>query len=77
MTNTRPFSEILDRINADPVRRGRIAIYKRATEDALALAELRAHQGATQQQMAGTLGGRLEVNVVFPNETVTLIAAKK
>jgi DNA-binding XRE family transcriptional regulator len=105
MTKTRPFSEIMDKINADPVRRERIATYKRAMEDALALAELRARQGVTQQEMAKTLGvsqanisrieheedlylstlrgyaealgGHLEVNVVFPDATISLIAAKR
>ena len=104
MIKTRPFSEILDKINADPIRRERVATYKRAMEDAIALAELRARQDITQQEMAKTLGvsqanisrieheedlylstlrgyvealgGKLEVNVVFPDGTVTLIAAK-
>jgi DNA-binding XRE family transcriptional regulator len=105
MTKTKPFSEILEKITADPVRRERIAIYKRAMEDALALADLRASQGITQQEVAQTLGvsqsnisrieheedlylstlrgyvealgGRLEVNVVFPDATVSLIAAER
>jgi DNA-binding XRE family transcriptional regulator len=105
MTRTRPFSEILDKINADPIRRERVATYKRAMEDAIALAELRARQDITQQEMAKTLGvsqanisrieheedlylstlrgyvealgGKLEVNVIFPDATVTLIAAER
>jgi transcriptional regulator with XRE-family HTH domain len=38
------------------VRRERIAIGKRALEDALALAKLRAQQDKTQQEMAEILG---------------------
>lgn len=104
MTKTRPFSEIMDKINADPARRERVAAYKRAMEDVLALTELRERQRLTQREMAATLGvsqanisrieheedlylstlrgyvealgGRLEINVVFPDETITLIAAR-
>lgn len=41
MTNTTPFAEIADRVNRDPSRRKRIEVYKRAIDDALALATLR------------------------------------
>ncbi len=105
MTRTRPFSELADTINADPVRRVEIETYKRAIRDAMALAELRAQQGVTQKELAAVLGvsqanisrieheedlylstlrgyaealgGRLEVNAVFPDATVTLIAANR
>ncbi len=56
MTRTRPFAEIAAEAKADPVRRERIATYKRAMLDALALAELRAQRGVTQQVVAGKLG---------------------
>ena len=56
MTKTKPFAELADRIKADPVRRERIAIGKRALEDALALAKLRTRQDITQQELAETLG---------------------
>ena len=56
MTRTRPFAEIAAEAKADPVRRERIATYKRAMLDALALAELRAQRGVTQQDVAGKLG---------------------
>jgi DNA-binding XRE family transcriptional regulator len=105
MMRTRPFSELADKVRADPVRRQEIDAYKRAMRDVLALAELRATQGVTQQEMAKTLGvsqanisrieheedlylstlrgyvealgGRLEVNAVFPDATVSLIAAER
>jgi DNA-binding XRE family transcriptional regulator len=105
MTKTRPFSELADKVRADPVRRQEIETYKRAMRDVLALAELRARQDVTQLQMAETLGvsqanisrieheedlylstlrgyvealsGKLEVNVVFPDATVTVIAAER
>lgn len=105
MTRTRPFSELADRVRADPVRRQEIETYKRAMRDVLALAELRARQGVTQKELAEAvgvsqanisrieheedlylstlrgyveaLGGRLEVNVVFPDATVSLIAAER
>jgi DNA-binding XRE family transcriptional regulator len=56
MTRTRPFSDLAAEAKADPVRRERIATYKRAMLDALALAELRAQRGVTQQDVAGKLG---------------------
>jgi DNA-binding XRE family transcriptional regulator len=105
MMRTRPFSDLADKVRADPVRRQEIEAYKRAMRDVLALAELRATQGVTQQEMAKSLGvsqanisrieheedlylstlrgyvealgGRLEVNAVFPDVTVSLIAAKR
>jgi len=56
MTRTRPCAEIAAEAKADPVRRERIATYKRAMLDALALADLRAQRGATQHDVAGKLG---------------------
>ena len=56
MVKTRPFSELAERVMADPVRRAQVATYKRAMEDALALAELRADRGLTQTAVAETLG---------------------
>jgi DNA-binding XRE family transcriptional regulator len=56
MLKTKAFGELAAKIKADPVRRARISTYKRAMEDALALAELRAQRGVTQQEMAETLG---------------------
>jgi DNA-binding XRE family transcriptional regulator len=56
MTRTRPFADLAAEAKADPVRRERIATYKRAMLDALALAELRAQRGVTQQDVAGKLG---------------------
>lgn len=56
MTKARPFAELAAKANADPVRRERIALEKKAIEDALSLAELRSQQNVTQQTMAKTLG---------------------
>jgi hypothetical protein len=41
---TEPFAELAFRIKADPVRRVRIATYRRAMEDAMAQPEFRAQQ---------------------------------
>jgi hypothetical protein len=41
MPGTRPFSELLDMITADPIRRERIAAIKREMEDVLAQEEQR------------------------------------
>ncbi len=56
MTKTKPFAEFAEKVKAVPVRRERIAVGKRALEDALALAQLRARQDKTQQEMAEILG---------------------
>lgn len=56
MTKTKPFADLAAEVKADPVRRARIATYKRAMEDTLALAELRSRQGLTQAKVAETLG---------------------
>ena len=55
MTETKPFAELAAQAKADPVRRERIATYKRAMLDALALADVRAQRGIMQQEMAGEL----------------------
>ena len=56
MTKTRPFAELAAQVMADPIRRERAATIRRAMEDALALAKLRAQQDKTQQEMAEILG---------------------
>jgi predicted XRE-type DNA-binding protein len=56
MTKTKPFAELTEMVKADPVRCDRIATYKRAMEDALALAKVRAERGMTQTGVAETLG---------------------
>ena len=55
MTKTKPFANLAEKVKADPVRRERVATYKRAMEDVLALADLRASRGLTQQEVAGAL----------------------
>jgi DNA-binding XRE family transcriptional regulator len=56
MTKTHPFSELKARVMADPESRAQVATIKRAMQDVLALAELRARQEMTQKEMAGILG---------------------
>jgi DNA-binding XRE family transcriptional regulator len=56
MNKTKPFAELAAQVKTDPVRRARIATYKRAMEDAVALAALRAERGLTQTQVADALG---------------------
>jgi DNA-binding XRE family transcriptional regulator len=56
MNKPRPFEELEAEVLADPVRRSQVATYKRAMEDALALAELRAQRGLTQIAVANALG---------------------
>lgn len=55
MKKTKPFATLADAAKADPVRRERIAAYERAITDVLALAELRAARGLTQQDVAHRL----------------------
>jgi transcriptional regulator with XRE-family HTH domain len=50
------FEQLRSPLRADPERRARIEEYKRATYDALALAELREAKHMTQQQVAQSLG---------------------
>lgn len=52
---TRPWRDIRGDIEADPVRRERLAQHKRAIDDVLALAQLRTHRTLTQQQVADAL----------------------
>ncbi len=56
MPKTKPFAELAAQVRADPVRRARIEIEKRAMLDAIALAELRDGRGLTQSAVAATLG---------------------
>ena len=56
MSKAKPFRDLATKIKADPVRRARIATYKRAMEDTLALAALRAERGLTQTEVAASLG---------------------
>jgi len=56
MAGHRKFRDLVKSIDADPVARAEIEAEKRAIEDALMLAELREHRGATQTAIAGTLG---------------------
>jgi len=52
---TRPYRELSERINADPVRREHIEAGKRAMRDAIALSRLREHRGLTQAAVARSL----------------------
>lgn len=56
MPKTKPWAELAAQVMTDPVRRARVATYKRAMEDALALAKLRTDHGMTQTAMAETFG---------------------
>ena len=95
------WSELSEKLNADPVRRMEIDALKAAMSDALALGDLREAYEQSQQQGAGQpnaspdnvacletheqsylsalaywveeLGGRLEINAVFPDQTVKLV----
>lgn len=55
MPRTRKFAELAADARLDPVRSARIAEYRRAIEDALALAQLRGTAGMTQQSVADAL----------------------
>jgi DNA-binding XRE family transcriptional regulator len=50
------FEQLRAPIRANPERRARVEQYKRAIEDALALAELRESRHVTQQEVAEALG---------------------
>jgi DNA-binding XRE family transcriptional regulator len=52
MSGHRPFSELRDKLRADPARAARVDHYKTVIENALALAELRRRRGMTQKQLA-------------------------
>lgn len=105
MSGHRPFSELRGQVEAKPGALERIEARKRATRDALRLAELRASVGVTQGEVAQTLkvsqsnvsriereedvylttldsyvtalGGELEINAVFPDRVVQLVAAHR
>lgn len=55
MPSTRPFTELSERVRADPVRRQRIEAQKRAINDVLELARVRMERGLTQTEVAQTL----------------------
>jgi DNA-binding XRE family transcriptional regulator len=75
---TRPFAEIAAEALNDPVRRARIDERKRAIDDALALAALRADRGISQRQMAGTLGvSQANVSRIEHEEDVYLSTLRK
>jgi DNA-binding XRE family transcriptional regulator len=52
MSGHRPFSELGDKLRADPERAARIDALAAAIENALDLAEMRRRQGMTQKQLA-------------------------
>ena len=53
--STRRWSEIAQRVNADPERRARVDEHKRAMKDAIALHEARAERRLTQGDVAAVL----------------------
>jgi transcriptional regulator with XRE-family HTH domain len=55
MSGHRPFSELRDKLRADPERAARIDAMEIAIENALALAEMRRSRGVTQKQLAETM----------------------
>jgi DNA-binding XRE family transcriptional regulator len=52
MSGHRPFSELGDKLRADPERAARIDALAAAIENALDLAEMRRRRGMTQKQLA-------------------------
>ena len=52
MSGHRPFSELRDKLRADPERAARMDAMEIAIENALALAEMRRRRGLTQKQLA-------------------------
>ncbi len=98
--STRRWSEIAQRIDADPERRTRVDEHKRAMKDAIALHEARAARRQIQGDLAATLdvtqangsrierqdnlylstleeyvaalGGRLELQAIFPDRVIAL-----
>ncbi len=50
------FKTLSDPIMADPARAVRVAEHEAAIRDSLGLGEMRAHRGATQVQMAHSIG---------------------
>jgi DNA-binding Xre family transcriptional regulator len=55
MTKTKKFRELADSIKANPRRHQRIEQYRRAMDNALALAELRKAERITQRELARRL----------------------
>lgn len=55
MSGHRPFSELQDKLRADPERAARIDALAAAIENALDLAEMRRRQGMTQKQLAAAM----------------------
>jgi hypothetical protein len=106
----RLFSDLVQDIKSDPERRERLAQFRRAIDDALAISEvlsqveLEVDTSNTQRDVAeslavsqanisrieheeddylstlreyvSALGGKLEINAVFPDRTVALVAGK-
>jgi DNA-binding XRE family transcriptional regulator len=52
----KPYKKLRDEIHSDPVRAERVAVYRQAMEDALALADVRATRALTQSDIARVLG---------------------
>jgi predicted transcriptional regulator len=55
MTGRNRLDQLREPVEADPVRRARVAEVRRAMRDALALAELREGRQVTQQELAEAL----------------------
>lgn len=55
MSGRKNFSELRDRIDADPSRRARVDAAKQGMRDALALSEIRRQRGLTQRDVAAVL----------------------
>ena len=98
MTRTRPWSEVADRLNSDPMHRARREEFGLAIRDVKALAQVRSELGlpdyevdeeaqspraevaheedpyvAAVRYYVELMGGRLEINAVFPDGTQTLL----
>ncbi|MEO8423723.1 MAG: XRE family transcriptional regulator [Actinomycetota bacterium] len=52
MSGRKPFTELRQQVDADPVRRARVDEMKHAMRDVVALAELRESRNVTQQVLA-------------------------
>jgi DNA-binding XRE family transcriptional regulator len=52
----KPYKELRNKIRSDPARAERVAAYRQAMQDALALAEVRATRELTQTDIARVLG---------------------
>jgi DNA-binding XRE family transcriptional regulator len=51
----KPYKQLRDRLRSDPARAERVAAYRQAMEDALALAEIRERRELTQNDIAQVL----------------------